>query len=294
MNRRLLILLAALLALPMTCLAASSVASAAASTPAPTLRVMTMNVRLPLASDGHNSWEHRRDVMADVVRQQHPDVFGTQELYKKQGDYLVQQLPQYAWFGEGRFGNDGDEHMGVFYRTDKLKRLKSGNFWLSDTPEVPGSKTWGQPFPRMVTWALFEVKATSRRFYFYNTHFPYRDQDTVARDKSAQELLARLKALNPAIPVVLTGDFNTSPDTSVHALLTSVLHDARLTAPKVSGPEKTFHNFTGTPDRRIDWILYRGFKPIEEHTVTTEEHGNYPSDHFPVVADLQWLPASKK
>lgn len=277
----------------LTLLPLAAMAAGPGSGLAETLRVMTMNVRLPLASDGSNSWEHRRDVMANMVRAQRPDVFGTQELYKKQGDYLVSQLKDYTWFGEGRLGGDGDEHMGVFYRTDRLKRLDSGNFWLSDTPEVPGSKTWGQPYPRMVTWALFQVKSSGRRFYLFNTHFPYREQDVAARTRSATELLAHLKKLDPGVPVVLTGDFNTVPDSPAHRLLAGVLHDARISAPKTSGPAATFHNFTGTPDRRIDWILYRGFAPIEEHTVTTQEHGNYPSDHFPVVADLRWLPGTR-
>jgi endonuclease/exonuclease/phosphatase family metal-dependent hydrolase len=255
---------------------------------AQTLRVMTFNVRLGTADDGPNRWELRRDIMVRTIREQHPDVMGTQELYKFQGDYIADKLQQYKWFGVGRFGNDGDEHMGVFYRTDRLKVLDSGNFWLSDTPDKPGSITWGNVFPRMVTWALFEVKATHRRFYYYNTHFPYRDQDEPIRTRAAQEILARVKALPADVPFVMTGDFNSPPDRPDHALLTQVLHDARLDAPKRSGPDATFHNFTGKPDFRIDWILYRGFTATDVATITTQQDGRYPSDHFPVVADLKF------
>jgi endonuclease/exonuclease/phosphatase family metal-dependent hydrolase len=263
---------------------------------AQTLRVMTFNVRLGTAKDGPNDWNHRRDIMVRTIREQHPDLFGTQELYKFQGDYLAVKLPQYKWFGIGRFGNDGDEHMGVFYRTDLLKVVSSGNFWLSDTPDKPASITWGNVFPRMVTWAQFEVKATHRRFYYYNTHFPYRDQDEPIRTRAAQEILARVKALPTDVPFVMTGDFNSPPDRPDHALLTQVLHDARLDAPKRSGPEATFHNFTGKPDFRIDWILYRGFTATDVATITTNQDGRYPSDHFPVVADLRWptAPAAHK
>ncbi|WP_235499547.1 endonuclease/exonuclease/phosphatase family protein [Frateuria sp. Soil773] len=253
---------------------------------------MTFNVRLGTADDGPNRWELRRDIMVRTILEQHPDLFGTQELYKFQGDYLAGKLPQYRWFGLGRFGNDGDEHMGVFYRADRLEVVESGNFWLSDTPDKPGSITWGNVFPRMVTWALFEVKATHRRFYYYNTHFPYRDQDEPIRTRSAQAILARMKTLPAGVPFVLTGDFNSPPDRPDHALLTRTLHDAWLDAAKRSGPEATFHNFTGKPDHRIDWILYRGFKASDVRTVTTQQDGRYPSDHFPVVADLQWLPSA--
>ncbi|HEY0198760.1 MAG TPA: endonuclease/exonuclease/phosphatase family protein [Rhodanobacter sp.] len=255
------------------------------------LRVMTFNVRLGIADDGPNRWDLRRDIMVRTIREQHPDLFGTQELYKFQGDYIAGKLPQYTWFGVGRFGNDGDEHMGVFYRTDRLKVIDSGNFWLSDTPDKPGSITWGNLYPRMVTWALFEVETTHRRFYYYNTHFPYRDQDEPIRTRAAQEILARVKALPADMPFVLTGDFNSPPNQPDHALLTQVLQDARLSAPKRSGPEATFHNFTGKPDFRIDWILYRGFTATDVATITTNQDGRYPSDHFPVVADLQWSAA---
>lgn len=258
----------------------------------PSLRVMTFNVRMGPADDGPNKWELRRDIMVRTIREEHPDLFGTQELYKFQGDYLAGKLPQYSWFGIGRFGNDSDEHMGVFYLKDRLKVVESGNFWLSDTPDKPASITWGNVFPRMVTWALFEVKATHRRFYYYNTHFPYRDQDEPIRTLAAKEILARVKALPADLPFVMTGDFNSPPDRPDHALLTEVLHDARLDAATRSGPEATFHNFTGKPDYRIDWILYRGFKATDSRTITTQQDGRYPSDHFPVVADLQWLPAT--
>jgi len=255
---------------------------------ADTLRVMTFNVRLPMASDGPERWEARRDLFVKTIREQHPDVFGTQELYKEQGDYVVAKLPEYKWFGMGRKGGDGDEHMGVFYRTDELRVLDSGNFWLSDTPDVPGSDTWGTPFPRMVTWARFQRKDDGRTFVMFDTHLPYRDQDNVAREKGAAAILKRIAKLPPDEPFVLTGDFNTTPDGKVHAMLTRHLKDAWLVSPRRSGPDKTFHNFTGNPDRRIDWILVRGFEVEDVRTVTAHEGKLYPSDHFPVVADLEW------
>lgn len=259
---------------------------------AQTLRVMSFNVRLPVASDGPNRWEQRRDLMVRTIREQRPDVMGTQELYKLQGDYIVGKLPDYTWFGEGRYGGDRDEHMGVFYRRDRLRVLDSGNFWLSDTPDVPGSISWGHPLPRMVTWAHFEDRRNGRRFYYFNTHFPYRDQDTDARNRAAKEILARIAKLPAGTPVVLTGDFNTDPASEVHALLTGALRDARQAVAHPAGPEATFHNFTGTPDRRIDWILVRGFTPTRYETVTTHEGARYPSDHFAVVTDLKWEPAA--
>jgi endonuclease/exonuclease/phosphatase family metal-dependent hydrolase len=126
----------------------------------------------------------------------------------------------------------------------------------------------------------------------FDTHLPYRDQDDAAREKGAALILKRVAKLPPDEPFVLTGDFNTSPDSKLHAMLTKHLEDAWLVAPHRSGPEKTFHDFTGNPDRRIDWILVRGFEVKDVRTVTTHEGKLYPSDHFPVVADLQWPKAN--
>jgi len=260
---------------------------------AQTLRVMSFNVRVPVAADGPNRWEARRDLLVRTVREQRPDVMGTQELHQEQGDYIVAKLPQYAWFGIDRFGGHKDEHMGVFYRKDRLRVLDSGNFWLSDTPDKPASITWGNVFPRMVTWALFEDKANGRRFYYYDTHFPYREQDEDARTKSAQEILAHLAKLPADAPFVLTGDLNTGPDSRTYALFAQRLKDARAIAPRVEGPEKTFHNFTGTPDQRIDFIFVRGFRAERYATVTTQQDGHYPSDHFPVLAELRWAAAAR-
>jgi len=267
-----------------------AVASAPAMAQDVPVRVMTFNVRLPIASDGPNAWEHRRDLLVRTIAEARPDIIGTQELFKIQGDYVVKRLPGYAWFGIDRRGGHADEHMGVFYRRDRLRLIDSGNFWLSDTPTVPGSITWGHPLPRMVTWGLMETIDGGRRFYFYNTHFPYRDEDGDARRKGAELIRDRIAAIPADVPIVLTGDFNTDPDGDVHAALSRILTDVRAASPAKDGPDATYHGFTGKPDRRIDWILVRGFEPSSTRTLTTRDGAAYPSDHFPVIAELVWNP----
>lgn len=251
------------------------------------LRVMTFNVRLLTGNDGPNNWDARRDLVAEMLRAEDPDVIGTQELFKRQGDDIVERLPQFVWFGEGRRGGDDDEHMGVFYRKDRLRVRESGNFWLSSTPEVAGSRTWGNIYPRMVTWARFERIADGATFTLYNTHFPYRVIDEPARIRCAELIRSRLSKLPRSERVILVGDFNTTFDTPAHSTLVESLTDAWLAAPKRSGPEGTFHGFTGRPEKRIDWILSRGLQATWVKTVTTQRDGRYPSDHFPVVAELE-------
>lgn len=250
------------------------------------LRVMTFNIRLLIKNDGANDWEARREAAVQMLRTEDPDVIGTQELFKRQGDDLVASLPQYAWFGAGRLGGDEDEHMGVFYRKERLRVRDSGNFWLSDTPDVPGSRTWGNIYPRMVTWARFERIADGATFTLYNTHLPHRDEDEPVRIRCVELIQTYLERLSQDESVILTGDFNTSPDSRVHAILSTRLTDAWTAAPERSGPEGTFHDFTGIPERRIDWIMYRGLTAKSARTITTQRDGRYPSDHFPVIVEF--------
>jgi endonuclease/exonuclease/phosphatase family metal-dependent hydrolase len=261
---------------------------AAAAGNAEPLRVMSFNVRMPSPGDGDNRWEQRRDLMVETVRAMDPDLMGTQELFKMQGDYLVEKLPAYRWFGVSRRGNDQDEHMGVFYKPGKLQVVESGNFWLSETPDKPGSMSWNVTLPRMVTWALFEVRATRQRFYYYNTHFPHRREDAAARLECARLIAARAAKLPKDVPFLLTGDFNSPAEGDTYNVFAGALQDAWLTAAHRFGPTGTFNGFKGTSTGpRIDWIFYRGMKgALQAHTVQLNENGRYPSDHFPVFAVL--------
>lgn len=176
--------------------------------------------------------------------------------------------------------------MGIFYRKNAFKVVESGDFWLSDTPDKVASITWGNIFPRMVNWALFERISDHKRFYLLDTHLPYRDNDEDARTRSANEIKMWIAKLPAGIPVILTGDFNTTPDSQSHALFTGTMKDAWETAPARKGPAETFHDFTGKATKRIDWILYRGVKATLAETITVTKDGRYPSDHFPVQADF--------
>jgi endonuclease/exonuclease/phosphatase family metal-dependent hydrolase len=252
------------------------------------LKVMSFNIRYANEHDGANAWSKRRDVTAAMLERTAPDLFGTQELLQEQGDFLKARLKHYAWFGVGRRGDDSDEHMGIFYRTDRLRLIRSGNFWLSETPEVPGSSAWGIDLPRLATWGLFETIDGKHRFYAFDTHLPHRDQDEGAREKAAALVVQRIRAMAGDLPVVLTGDFNTVPGTPTYRTVSATLKDARTSAPERHGPENTFHDFTGVPTKRIDWIFTRGFTAKRFWTITDHQGPVQTSDHFPVMAELAW------
>ncbi|MGN7998119.1 endonuclease/exonuclease/phosphatase family protein [Sphingomonas sp. 22176] len=254
---------------------------------APELTVMSLNIRMPSSDDGPNLWEKRRDLTFATIRAADPDLIGTQELFQRQGDDVVKALPQYAWFGTDRYGGHANEHMGIFYRRDRLRIVEQGQFWLSETPEKPGSMSWGTDLPRMVNWATFETK-DGRKFRFYDTHFPHRDQDEGAREQAAKLLAARIAAGPKDLPVILTGDFNTVDSSGAHRALTATLADAWLGGAPRTGPGFTFHGFTGKGENRIDWILTRGFTVERIATIDSHRGEVYPSDHYPVVARVRF------
>lgn len=258
--------------------------------PAQTLKVMTFNVRYANPNDGDNRWEKRRDFLVKTIRDHAPDLVGAQEVLYEQGQYIVEKASGYAWFGRSRRGDHTDEHMGVFYRKDRLALTDSGDFWLSETPDSPGSISWGMSLPRMVTWGLFQLRGTDKKFLLWNTHFAHRPQDEAARLDSARLLAGRIARMDPKATFLLTGDFNAPAGGDVYRVLAPPLEDAWLSSARQAGPEGTFHGFSGKPEPgRIDWILYQGpWRALSAETLTANEDGRYPSDHFPVVAVIEW------
>jgi len=254
------------------------------------LTVMTYNLRYANDNPGE-VWAVRRPLVAECIRAASPDVFGTQEGLFRQLREVAADLPGYDWIGLGRQGGSHDEFTAVFFRTARLEPLEFDHFWLSDTPDVIGSMTWGNRYRRMVTWVRFRDRQTQREFYLWNTHFDHEVQ--AARVKSAALIRERIAGLDPAVPVLLIGDFNADAETNdVHAQFTQdgFLRDAwSLASSRRGGERGTFNGFGTFPGLgRIDWILVRGDVTVESAAVIEfSRDGQFPSDHFPVVARLR-------
>jgi endonuclease/exonuclease/phosphatase family metal-dependent hydrolase len=277
-------------------LAAGAVRVEASADPSPTneLCVMTFNLRYASATPP-NAWSQRRPAMKACLAQYAPDLIGTQEgLYPQLKD-LAADLPAHAWLGTGRDGGSRGEFMAIFYRRDRLDPLEYDHFWLSDTPDVIGSSTWGNTNRRMVTWVRFRDLASGREFYFWNTHLDHALQP--AREKGAALIRQRIEALKTRLPVLLVGDFNAQAGANkAYEILVNEggLQDAWLQAAERRNEDiNSFHNFGGPKQGgiRIDWILGRGVAQVRaSEIVTFAEKGQYPSDHFPVVAWLTLAP----
>lgn len=251
---------------------------------------MTFNLRYASASPP-NAWVTRRPIMRDCIRGSAPDLMGTQEgLYSQLKD-LAADLPGYEWIGLGREGGSKGEYMAVFYRADRFEPMAYDHFWLSDTPAVIGSSTWGNSNRRMVTWVRFRERRTSREFFFWNTHL---DNDVeLARQKGAALIVERADQLKTELPLILTGDFNSTAGASpTYDILVKNgdFSDAWTRAgERVNETLNTFNGFKAPQHSgsRIDWILTRG--PVTVQTieiVTCSAGAQYPSDHFPVLASL--------
>lgn len=256
-----------------------------------TIKVMSFNIRYA-SNFGANSWPKRRSGVVQVIRDKKADLIGTQEGLHHQLLYMDKELKNHKWIGVGREGGNKGEFMAIFYRTDRFKPLETRHFWLSNTPEVVGSASWGNSVKRMVTWVRFRDLKTNKEFYFWNTHFDHRSQPS--REKSAQLIVSRVDALKTKLPVILVGDFNAAAKANrAYDTLTDqgAFKDSFDTAKeKVNAGWNTFNSFRKTEKgkRRIDWVLTLGPVQVDRtEIVLFKGFKQIPSDHQPVTAQLR-------
>lgn len=273
---------------------------AADAAPAPVIKVMSFNIRYGTASDGTNSWPERRALLIDTIKTFAPDLLGTQEVLASQAAFLREQLPAYAFHGVGR--DDGEakgEFVPIMYRRDRFEEVDAGHFWLSETPDVPGSKNWDAALTRMLSWVVLQDKqGASGPFVFANTHFDH--IGARAREASARLLRERATTVPPDYPIILCGDFNTGEGSPPYQVLTaknpadgiSFLDSFRVIHPQRTTNEASFNGWKTTrAGDRIDWILHTPqFITLDARINYTQSDGRYPSDHYPVEAVLRRRP----
>lgn len=246
---------------------------------AATLRVMTFNLRRDAESDGDHRWANRRDAVAALVREHAPHLLGTQEGLPHMLRDLDERLPGYERVGGCRRGDGSDEACAVFYDATRLALVAWGDLWLSDTPGEPGSRSWGNRLPRIVTWATFRDLATGQELSCANTHLDHESEE--ARVRAARLLAQRVPG------ALLMGDFNAAPGDEVHrTLLEAGWVDAHDAHEVESGPVGTFHGFTGVTRGRIDWVLAPARHVVRSHRVPVAQGPRWASDHHPVVVEV--------
>ena len=255
---------------------------------ATSLSVMTFNMRYDNPEDGQNNWRFRRERIAGVIKAQEVDVLGTQELLSNQFNDLSGLLTGYQGVGVGRLdGAESGEYCAVFFRKDRFTLLDSGTFWLSETPEVVGSLGWDGACERIATWVVLRDR-DGRELFFIDTHLDHVGQ--VARDEGVSLLMKRIETLSGGRPVILTGDFNSEPGSSVgaHVQKDGVLRDAKAIAAQRSGTDWSFSDFGQIPEAErplLDYIFVSGdIEAVRYEVLPDTFDGGYVSDHAPVMA----------
>lgn len=259
------------------------------------LRMMTYNIRYDNPADGVHAWPNRKELVASVIRFHKADIIGVQEALEYQIQDLMELLPGYDWVGVGRNEDGGGEFSAILYRSSVVAVKEAQTFWLSESPDEPGSKSWDSSLPRIATWAHFVTSSDGRELFVLNTHFDHRGEQ--ARLESARLIKEQVSKLSNGLPIIVMGDLNATSEQPPLVLLSDTplsdgrtLHDGFVhSIVPHHGPASTWTGFTKIEaDRRIDFIFASEDLPIHYHAILTDKlEDRYPSDHLPVLVEVE-------
>lgn len=259
-------------------------------------RVMTFNIRLDIPVDGENRWEARIPVVKSYMDSVTPDIVGMQEVLHNQLTDLQEIMPEYSFIGTGRDdGRQGGEYSPLFYRNDRFLLKDHSQFWLSETPEVPGSLSWDAAITRIVSWAALEDKLSGDVLYVFNTHFDHRGVQ--ARLNSIELMAEKINIIAGDLPVIVLGDFNISKGSDDYFFMinqfsknNSLTNAELISKTPVTNADATFSGFrTDVEPRVIDYIFFDDSFEVNWYRVDKViKDGVFISDHWPVVAGIEY------
>lgn len=257
-----------------------------------TLNVASFNIRMDTPNDSLDSWKHRKDMVNGLIRFHDFDVFGIQEgFYHQIMDIL--EPGGYDYVGVGRDdGEDAGEHSAIIFKKGKLLVLDKGDFWLSETPDVPGKGWDATCCNRICSWAKFKDIDSGKEFFLFNVHYDHQGEE--ARRQSSYLLLNKIREIADGYPVLATGDFNAVPDSEPIQIimkdgLLSDSFDVTLQPPY--GTTGTFSSFrlNSPMQNRIDYVWVSKDIIVNKYGVLNDvQYGHFPSDHFPVLVNVSF------
>ncbi len=267
------------------------------------LTVVTYNIRYDNAGDGENRWANRREAMVKYLRETGADLIGLQEVLPQQRAYLAEQLADFAWYGVGRDDDqDHGEGTPIFYRRERFELLAKGTFWLSPTPDKPGSQGWDAALPRIASWVKLRDKNSGSELLAINTHFDHRGPE--ARTESGKLIVRQIAELAASgerrLPVILTGDFNCRSSAAPYKAITEpedpalkLLDAQHISREPHRGGDSTSNGFRQiSPGSKIDYIFVRDVAGVARHQIDDPRvDGRFVSDHLPIVADVLLAPS---
>ena len=257
------------------------------------MNIITCNIRCFGGDDGDDHWVHRKDYCARIIREQHPDLIGFQEMWRQQFDDLLPLFPEYGWYTLADEARSLHPMNTIFYRQDLFQLVSQGGYWLSPTPHVPGSLGWDSACVRLAAWVRLTEKASGSEFRFVNTHLDHLGQQ--ARENQARIVNEDADAYPSDYPQLLSGDMNCAAgNPAIDTFLTGGWQDTYTEIYGTEDPGPTFHNFQG-PDfngnlGKIDWIFCRGaLRATAAKIIRNHDQGRYPSDHYFVTTEVELL-----
>jgi len=256
------------------------------------MNVASFNIRMKTDSDVGNLWKDRYTHLTDLIKFHEFEIFGVQEAFKEQLNDMSAKLPEFKYIGVGRDdGADKGEHSSIFYDSKRFEVGKSGTFWLSPTDTEKPNKGWDAALPRICTWGIFKDKSNGKKFIFMNTHFDHVGVE--ARRESAKLILAKAKEFAKDLPLILTGDFNIDETNEAYFTLakSGVVQDVYDLAKIKYEPNSSFNAWGKNIQEkaRIDHIFITKPFTVRKYGILTDTYmGKFPSDHFPVMAELSW------
>jgi endonuclease/exonuclease/phosphatase family metal-dependent hydrolase len=250
------------------------------------LTVLSYNIRYDNPNDGENQWKYRKERVANYIKEIRPDIIGMQEVLDPQLVFLDVSLTEFSYVGVGREdGKTKGEYSPILYNSNRLTLLQTDTFWLSETPKVI-SVGWDAALERICTYAQFKHKETGQKFWVFNTHFDHIGE--LARIQSAKLIHQKIKMLNTNnFPVIITGDFNLTPDTAPIKIFQNAYVDVMQKTPTNANNYGTFTGFDklSNGEERIDYIFQKGLKTLKStHIWLKTTSGGWASDHHPVQA----------
>lgn len=257
-----------------------------------TLKVMSYNLRLDTPYDSVNQWPNRTNKVVSLITKYNPDIIGVQEALHHQLQDMLRNLPDYSYCGVGRDdGKEQGEYSAILFRNSRFGLLDTKTYWLSETMDLPGSKSWDAAITRVFTTARFFDRDTKKDFLMVNTHFDHIGK--VARENSSRLIKTYLEGLKEGgsqLPVIVSGDFNSEPTEEAYLTMVNTQDKFLLFDSKPAGNTAgTFCGFKvgGMPCKTIDFIFHTKEWAARNYQVVTDNDGTYyPSDHLPVLVDF--------
>lgn len=252
------------------------------------LKLITSNIRFANSGDGIHDWNQRLPLLVEIYKNYHPDFLGTQEGRIGQIKELDVCLENLELVDSHRPWIDERMYPCLFVNPQTITVERSGDVWLSETPEIAGSSSYASAFPRLFTWAEVTIKKSGYKMMIVNTHLDHILAET--RNKQIQVLIEEIKKINQ-FPLVLMGDFNESPLTTIKEKLMDAFNLKDPWVEKNYPEETSHHGFLGEKSAqgdRIDWILVpQGFECTDlRFEKKSYASGVFPSDHYPLLATV--------